>query len=122
MCKYADKNVRPRQGEREVSCIPNHHVQLYHILQYLMIIGQIVNAVVSISSTKGRAADLTYIESSARMIASIAESNKIVVEKSTVPVKAAESILEILTCNRKKHVRYQVSVFCHCSFMWTMSN
>ena len=45
---------------------------------------------------KGRAADLKYVEGAARMIAEIAKSNKIVVEKSTVPVRAAESILNIL--------------------------
>jgi UDPglucose 6-dehydrogenase len=41
---------------------------------------------------QGRAADLKYIESAARMIASVSTKSKIVVEKSTVPVKAAESI------------------------------
>ncbi|WAQ99383.1 UGDH-like protein [Mya arenaria] len=41
---------------------------------------------------KGRAADLKYIESAARMIANVSCVSKIVVEKSTVPVKAAESI------------------------------
>lgn len=40
----------------------------------------------------GRAADLTYWEGAARLIASVATSSKIVVEKSTVPVKTAEAI------------------------------
>ncbi|XP_041359967.1 UDP-glucose 6-dehydrogenase-like isoform X2 [Gigantopelta aegis] len=57
---------------------------------------------------KGRAADLKYIESAARMIASVAQSSKIVVEKSTVPVKAAESIAQILKANVKPGVKYQV--------------
>lgn len=35
------------------------------------------------------------------MIASIAQSNKIVVEKSTVPVNAAASIMQILSANHK---------------------
>ena len=39
---------------------------------------------------KGRAPDLKYIEAASRNIAKVAEGNKIVVEKSTVPVKAAE--------------------------------
>jgi UDPglucose 6-dehydrogenase len=39
----------------------------------------------------GKAADLTYWESTARMIADVAKSDKIVVEKSTVPVKTAEA-------------------------------
>ncbi|KAF2299339.1 hypothetical protein GH714_031633 [Hevea brasiliensis] len=34
----------------------------------------------------GKAADLTYWESAARMIADVSKSNKIVVEKSTVPI------------------------------------
>jgi len=57
---------------------------------------------------KGRAADLSYIESAARMIADTADSSKIVVEKSTVPVKAAESVSTILRTNHQKGVRYQV--------------
>lgn len=50
---------------------------------------------------KGRAADLKHIESCARLIADVAESSKIVVEKSTVPVRAAESIMHILKANQK---------------------
>lgn len=45
---------------------------------------------------KGRAPDLKYVESAARKIAEVATGPKIVVEKSTVPVKAAESITKIL--------------------------
>lgn len=48
---------------------------------------------------KGKAPDLTYIENAARLIADKAKSNKIVVEKSTVPVKAAESIMKVLRAN-----------------------
>lgn len=40
----------------------------------------------------GKAADLTYWEGAARLIASVSTSSKIVVEKSTVPVKTAEAI------------------------------
>jgi UDPglucose 6-dehydrogenase len=47
----------------------------------------------------GKAADLTYWESAARMIADVSKSDKIVVEKSTVPVKTAEAIEKILTHN-----------------------
>ncbi|RZB39228.1 UDP-glucose 6-dehydrogenase [Asbolus verrucosus] len=57
---------------------------------------------------KGRAADLKYVEGAARMIAEIAQSHKIVVEKSTVPVRAAESILKILSANQKPGVSYQI--------------
>lgn len=45
---------------------------------------------------KGRAPDLKYVESAARKIAEVAKTPKIVVEKSTVPVKACESIIKIL--------------------------
>lgn len=59
-------------------------------------------------SGKGRAADLKYVEGAARMIADIATENKIVVEKSTVPVRAAESIMNILKANQKSGVAYQI--------------
>ncbi|XP_068501863.1 UDP-glucose 6-dehydrogenase 1-like isoform X2 [Phaseolus vulgaris] len=49
----------------------------------------------------GKAADLTYWESAARMIADVSKSDKIVVEKSTVPVKTAEAIEKILSHNSK---------------------
>ncbi|KAL4319745.1 hypothetical protein GQ457_18G024650 [Hibiscus cannabinus] len=55
----------------------------------------------------GKAADLTYWESAARMIADVAKSNKIVVEKSTVPVKTAEAIEKILTHN-SKGINFQI--------------
>ncbi|EEC11659.1 UDP-glucose dehydrogenase, putative [Ixodes scapularis] len=57
---------------------------------------------------KGRAADLQYVESAARSIAEKAQSPKIVVEKSTVPVKAAESISRILKANIMQGVKFQV--------------
>lgn len=46
---------------------------------------------------KGRAADLKYIESCARNIAKVGGGNKIVVEKSTVPVRTAQMVKEILS-------------------------
>ena len=48
---------------------------------------------------KGMAADLTYIENCARDIAEFSKSDKIVVEKSTLPVRTAEAINEILKNN-----------------------
>lgn len=45
---------------------------------------------------KGMAADLKYIELCARQIARVAKDNKIVVEKSTLPVRTAEAIKNIL--------------------------
>ena len=50
----------------------------------------------------GRAADLRYIEAVARMIASVVDEPKIIVEKSTIPVKTAETILTILGASGKK--------------------
>jgi UDPglucose 6-dehydrogenase len=38
----------------------------------------------------GRAADLRYIESAARLIAEVSDRDKIIVEKSTIPVKTAQ--------------------------------
>ncbi|BBH00254.1 UDP-glucose 6-dehydrogenase family protein [Prunus dulcis] len=55
----------------------------------------------------GKAADLTYWESAARMIADVSKSSKIVVEKSTVPVKTAEAIEKILTHN-SKGIKFQI--------------
>ncbi|MBL7886986.1 MAG: UDP-glucose 6-dehydrogenase [Flavobacterium sp.] len=45
---------------------------------------------------KGMAADLKYIELCARQIARVAKDDKIVVEKSTLPVRTAEAIKNIL--------------------------
>ncbi|CAN6298590.1 unnamed protein product [Urochloa humidicola] len=56
----------------------------------------------------GKAADLTYWESAARMIADVSVSDKIVVEKSTVPVKTAEAIEKILTHNSRGKFSYQI--------------
>ena len=56
---------------------------------------------------KGRAPDLKYVESAARKIAQVATTPKIVVEKSTVPVKAAESITKILK-HLTPHIPFQV--------------
>lgn len=47
----------------------------------------------------GKAPDMRYIEACTRHIASIAQGNKIIVEKSTVPVRTAESIRQILKSN-----------------------
>ena len=44
----------------------------------------------------GMAADLKYVESCSRNISKVAKSDKIVVEKSTLPVRTAEKIKEIL--------------------------
>lgn len=47
----------------------------------------------------GRAADLRYIESVARTIAEVAKTPKIIVEKSTIPVRTATTIQEIIAAH-----------------------
>ena len=47
----------------------------------------------------GRAADLRYIEAVARTIAEVSTSPKIIVEKSTIPVRTATTIQEILAAH-----------------------
>ena len=52
-------------------------------------------------SGAGKAADLQFWEKSARLIVEYAAEDKIVVEKSTLPVRAAEAIHRILQSNTK---------------------
>lgn len=56
---------------------------------------------------KGMGADLKYIELCARQIASVAKNDKIVVEKSTLPVRTAEAIRSILD-NTGNGVKFQI--------------
>lgn len=58
-------------------------------------------------SGKGMAADLKYIELCARQIARVAKDDKIVVEKSTLPVRTAEAVKNILQ-NTGNGVNYQI--------------
>jgi UDPglucose 6-dehydrogenase len=58
-------------------------------------------------SGKGMAADLKYVELCARQIAQVAKSDKIVVEKSTLPVRTAQAIKSILD-NTGNGVKYQI--------------
>ena len=48
---------------------------------------------------KGFAADLTFVEKCARQIANVSTTDKIVIEKSTLPVRTAEKIKEVLSSN-----------------------
>ncbi len=48
----------------------------------------------------GKASDLRYVEACARFIAEHARGHTIVVEKSTMPVRAAERIQQVLASNR----------------------
>merc|ERR1712241_1403341 len=51
----------------------------------------------------GRAADLRYIESVGRTVAEHANRNKIIIEKSTVPVKTAEALERVVSANTGSH-------------------
>jgi len=57
---------------------------------------------------KGRAADMRNLENVARTIARHSTRNKIIVEKSTVPVRAAESIKSILMANKSHDIDFEV--------------
>jgi len=56
---------------------------------------------------KGMAADLKYIELCARQIAKVSQNDKIVVEKSTLPVRTASALKNILV-NTGKGVQFQI--------------
>ena len=56
---------------------------------------------------KGMAADLKWIELCARQIAEVAKSDKIVIEKSTLPVRTAAALKDILT-STGNGVNYQI--------------
>jgi len=56
---------------------------------------------------KGMAADLKYIELCARQIAKVAKTDKIIVEKSTLPVRTAEALKSILD-NTGNGVQFQI--------------
>ena len=52
----------------------------------------------------GYASDLKWVESSARQVAKYAKGHTIVVEKSTVPVRTAELIQEILDGSKSNNI------------------
>jgi UDPglucose 6-dehydrogenase len=56
---------------------------------------------------KGMAADLKYIELCARQIARVSKTDKIIVEKSTLPVRTAEAVKSILQ-NTGNGVQFQI--------------
>ncbi len=55
----------------------------------------------------GKAADLQYWEKTARNILQVSDSNKIIVEKSTLPVRTAHAMERILNAN-KKNLHFEV--------------
>ncbi len=56
---------------------------------------------------KGMAADLKYIELCARQIAAVSTDDKIVVEKSTIPVRTAQTLKNILD-NTSSNVKFSI--------------
>ena len=56
---------------------------------------------------KGYAADLTNIEKCSKRIAEVSKDTKIIVEKSTLPVRTAEKIREVLKSN-SNGIKYEV--------------
>ncbi|KAF9999165.1 UDP-glucose 6-dehydrogenase 1, partial [Entomortierella chlamydospora] len=56
----------------------------------------------------GMAADLAYIETATRRIAQVATSSKVVIEKSTVPCRTAQSMRTILEANSSKDIRFDI--------------
>jgi UDPglucose 6-dehydrogenase len=49
----------------------------------------------------GKAADLQYWEKTARTIVKVSDANKIIIEKSTLPVRTAKAMQRILDANQK---------------------
>jgi len=62
----------------------------------------------------GKASDLKWVEASARQVAEYSSGHTIVVEKSTLPVRTAETIMSILNeskvsgSNKKNHATFDV--------------
>ena len=56
----------------------------------------------------GFAADLKYIDECTKNIARVATDDKIIVEKSTLPVRTAERIKEIINKNKKHGIKFEV--------------
>lgn len=56
----------------------------------------------------GMAANLKYFISSAKTIAKFSKSDKIIVEKSTLPVRTAEKVKEVLYSNNKYGINFEI--------------
>ncbi|KAF2152157.1 nucleotide sugar dehydrogenase [Myriangium duriaei CBS 260.36] len=62
----------------------------------------------SIGVGAGSAADIAYVESATLMIAEAAQNDKIIIEKSTVPVRTADAIRSILDANQRSGVHFEI--------------
>ncbi|MBU3822282.1 UDP-glucose 6-dehydrogenase [Flavobacteriaceae bacterium XHP0103] len=78
-----------------------------HIAESEMIFISVNTPTKTYGKGKGMAADLKYVELCARNIAKVATTNKIVVEKSTLPVRTAEAIKSILH-NTGNHIDFHI--------------
>lgn len=67
-----------------------------HIKEAQMIFIAVNTPTKTFGKGKGMASDLTYVEEAARRIATVSNNDKIIVEKSTLPVRTAESIIKVL--------------------------
>ena len=56
----------------------------------------------------GKASDLSWVEASARQVAQFANGHTIVVEKSTLPVRTAQAIKEILRTTTKENSKNEI--------------
>lgn len=56
----------------------------------------------------GLALDIGYLEAATRKIAQVSSTDKIIVEKSTVPCRTAESLRDILTATGRPGVKFDV--------------
>jgi UDPglucose 6-dehydrogenase len=56
----------------------------------------------------GHASELSYLESAVRKIGEVATDNKIIVEKSTVPCRAAETLRDVLKATSKPGVEFEI--------------
>lgn len=60
----------------------------------------------------GKASDLTYIEKATREIAKLSQGHTIIVEKSTLPVRTADTIKQILLNSKENHnISDEISTF-----------
>ncbi len=78
-----------------------------HIEQADMIFISVNTPTKTSGEGKGYAADLKYIKACAKQIAEVSKTDKIIVEKSTVPVRTSEKIKQILRINNSE-VNFQI--------------
>lgn len=91
--------VQSLQNGLKPSCQPNLYfsIDIDKAIENADLIFVCVNTPTKANGVgKGAAADLGFVEAATRNIAKVARDNKIVVEKSTVPCRTAESIREIV--------------------------